>query len=631
MAHAPHQDNSSAIIIIIIIDNSNNNTGNAAIDTNMEHGMDGVDDIPNHAVGRRRILDPALELRPLRLHSCSGIHGISGSEMDHIQIQPTGQRHHQAHAAAMLHGLQDRLPHPFQMLSNDIASPVLLSERKNSSEPVLVMTRSDLPSSSASISTPTSTVGPLSTQRGAGRASRLRLLFQRCVPRINRHSISRQLTRCANRVIALVPGMLASGLCIVAMKTVSPMFIQIGTKDHHGGSDHLIIFSYADVTLASIVSWMATIGICISAVLNGFGSVSMPFTCLTGLFLRPVRLEMINRAESELQSIRMVLQSKRHELNEPSMMRQKSLLNMKNGFAASFSKSPSLRGFADMGDDIYQHKHAKRKEIDFLETLCGEMAEDIEEMKEVYRSASAARTSTGRVKSWIGIAFSIILLFRLYSAGVSMWYQHTANPKEWREHSDDIVTKVLLWFTGHHLVSIKDFSTLSQSLSLGLTIVLGVTQLRTFLRTVVVINRRFSKFYGRCHCMPSADVTPTSAQKLSTNNGGSGSSGTDDNAASNISINVISALLICYCLACIVLTKMMMPIKYSNEFWSAIDSSDPSYTIHDSMVNTIYAIAAMISASMFLIVLAIQRENSIRYNRFGGTAGKEAVYGADAC
>jgi hypothetical protein len=53
--------------------------------------------------------------------------------------------------------------------------------------------------------------------------------------------------------------------------------------------------------LSEAVSWLCAVGILLSALLNGFGSVSMPFSCLAGLFLQPIRTEAIVKAEVELQ------------------------------------------------------------------------------------------------------------------------------------------------------------------------------------------------------------------------------------------------------------------------------------------------------------------------------------------
>jgi hypothetical protein len=45
--------------------------------------------------------------------------------------------------------------------------------------------------------------------------------------------------------------------------------------------------------LSTAVSWIYALGIIVSAILNGFGSVSMPHNCLAGLYLEPIHPDAI--------------------------------------------------------------------------------------------------------------------------------------------------------------------------------------------------------------------------------------------------------------------------------------------------------------------------------------------------
>lgn len=68
--------------------------------------------------------------------------------------------------------------------------------------------------------------------------------------------------------------------------------------------------------LSVIVSWLCAVGLMISSLMNGFGSVSMPYSCLAGLCLKPVRPEVIAKLEGELKSVLEALGNKRATLRE---------------------------------------------------------------------------------------------------------------------------------------------------------------------------------------------------------------------------------------------------------------------------------------------------------------------------
>lgn len=240
---------------------------------------------------------------------------------------------------------------------------------------------------------------------------------------------------------------------------------------------------------------------------------------------------------------------------------------------------------------------------------------DIEEIKYSQSMAAAARSRTGRIKSWVGMVFSIILLVRLLNAGFSIWRSSTSWNADNTTHKmsrNDVVTTALLWLTGRDYLSQKRYMMLSQMVSLGLTAILSFSQVRMFLRTVTVVNRRLSSFWKKCWC-GAAGIA------------GTGNLGSSGGGSVSFHSQVIAGFLGCYSLACIVLIKMMLPTEFSDSFSAALGESD-IFIIHAGMVNLVFFSSAIISTTILGMLLGIQRQNNLRH---AATTADKAYYGPD--
>lgn len=356
--------------------------------------------------------------------------------------------------------------------------------------------------------------------------------------------------------------------------------------------------------LLRLVSWLCAVGILLSTVLNGFGSISLPYSCLAGLFLEPIPPDSVANAEIELEKAKATLEWKRKELESGRIPLP---------LGSSQSKKSIWRkvrsDFSDLGDEVNQRKKIMLTEIEFLETLIDEMSEDVEEMRHSQTISAKARSSAGRIRSWIGVAFSVLLLVRLFWAMSNVWNQYTLGVTLHRTSGVDPVTRILVWLSGHHVVNEGDLHTLSQFISLLLTAFLSFSQVRTFLQTARTVQRRLSNFYRRCYCKPrcrssKADASPSSASGLS-----------NSKHAWFFSL-LVSALMCCYCLACIVLTKMMLPFEYRSSFSNALNVSaeeNALFTIRSFAVDVAFSATAVLSGAVLAMILGIMRSNARRY------------------
>ena len=428
-------------------------------------------------------------------------------------------------------------------------------------------------------------------------------------PKTNQHQyspnqyISRRL-----RLFVVLGGTCGIVSVLGILSTIGPLIVQPPKENE-------------TTILSLIVSWICAVGLLISSILNGFGSVSLPYTTLSGLFLQQVRPDYIIKLEAELRSIHETLAKKRTMLKElkveiptlnPSRASNRSSLtgSSNNTFSMpSLLKQNSFNGFSELGDELKNRRQILQTEIGFMEDLVRETTFDLEELKYTQMTAAAARTSIGKTKSYVGIVFSLILLVRLFNAGFSICRSYGtllntdyALHHHKKSHSD-IVTTTLLWLTGHNYFSYNQYNTISQMVSLVLSAVLSFTQVRTFLRTATVVHRRLSGFYKTCFC--GSDTTNGMGSFSKTNH-------SDQKQSVNILWPVISGFLGCYSLACIVLIKMMLPERFSVAFSMALNETG-IFTIHSSIVNTVFFSSAVLSTAIFGMLLGIQRQNILNH------------------
>ncbi|VEU39953.1 unnamed protein product [Pseudo-nitzschia multistriata] len=428
-----------------------------------------------------------------------------------------------------------------------------------------------------------------------------------------------QLRSARQYFFAILGGSCGIMYTLKILSTIGPLVVQPPSE-------------YETNIISLVVSWICALGLLISAVLNGFGSVSLPYANLCGFFLQ-VRPDYITNLESELKSIESALSKKRRMEKElkveiPSLSPSKAT-NRTGSSSNAFSMSSILtlkttsNGFSELGDELRIRRQILQTEISFMEDLLRETKLDLEELKESQVTAAAARSSMGKNKSYVGILFSVILLVRLLIAGFSIFRSYgtlltkgyaSDHHRHKKPHSD-IVTIILLWLTGHNYFSHNQYAMISQMVSLILSAVLSFSQVRLFLRNATIVHRRLSRFSKKCFNGGGAMDGVGSSAKDSL----------DRKSTVRILWPIISAFLGCYSLACIVLIKMMLPKRFSVAFSKAMGEKG-IFTIHSSMVDMVFFSSAVLSAGILGMLLGIQRQNISRHaniltQRGGNVAG----------
>jgi The Golgi pH Regulator (GPHR) Family N-terminal len=442
--------------------------------------------------------------------------------------------------------------------------------------------------------------------------------------------------------------------------------------------------------LLHCIKSLCAVGVIISTILNGFGSISLPYTCVAGLFVEPIPHDVIRNAEVELEQIKVNLNNKVLDFTTLSNDTMTVPLGSVNSSSGSHSASPPKasssfwittqkkrgirRNFSDFTSDATLQQRQKATslstEIEFLETLIDDMTNNVDEMRYAQSISYDARTTFGRLRSYMGIFFSILLLSRLMAAFTNVGNHYfTARgilPSFWRHQPTasitprtniDLVTQIVLWISGRNVATTESLHTISQCISLSLTAMLSISQMRVFLRTITNMQRRMNNLYRKCYCQPLrfgcndrtnihhrrrkmklstsfTDATIASYMSLQSNQSPNSSSDSsipgnrNHDGSSSISpddniwflSHPISFFLCCYCLACVVLTKMMLPLEYRTNFSNALLFLTSSNNHHTVMTNTIfairtytidvlYSITALVSGTILAITLSFMRSN----------------------
>ncbi|KAL3787536.1 hypothetical protein HJC23_013745 [Cyclotella cryptica] len=305
------------------------------------------------------------------------------------------------------------------------------------------------------------------------------------------------------------------------------------------------------------------LGMIIASVINGFGCASMPHAHLVGKYLKPTSSAVLAKVEEDYFYAVKVLEEKTVVLS--------GLMRM------------SMNGTVE-SNQVRQ----LRQEINFMENLVGDMSDDIEEMKHSQELALKARTKFGRISWILGMVFSIILVIRVALAASSILVTPRVSDSSSmpRQHRDPITT-ILMWLTGHHVVSDEQYELYLQGTSLMLAAFLTLSQVRAFFRCMSALGRKLSLLF--CISM-------------------------DENQKSigDISLLLSSFVMGCYFLSCVVVIKMSLPIECRSSFSTAVGKLD--FRFNSALLNTVFCTSTCTSALVLGFLFGIKRNNSERYN-----------------
>ena len=188
------------------------------------------------------------------------------------------------------------------------------------------------------------------------------------------------------------------------------------------------------------------------------------------------------------------------------------------------------------------------------------MSDDIDEMKHAQQLALKARTTLGRILWVLGIVFSIILVVRVVLAALSIL---RVSNKSISPRRDDPITMIVLWLTGHHIVSDEQYNIYLQGTSLILAGLLTISQVRNFFRVVGALGRKLSQMTGFTFDTKS------------------------DKMMGEVSLLMSSFVMGCYFLSCVVVIKITLPLEYRSSFSAAVGNLN-DFGFNSTLLNMVF-------------------------------------------
>lgn len=425
----------------------------------------------------------------------------------------------------------------------------------------------------------------------------------------------------------LIGAVLGATTSFIFLRAVGP-FVAAGSTAASLAEGPRQQHRHLHLLLRDLVSRICALGVFLSQLLNGFGSVSLPYSCLSGRYLEPIDARTLADATESYKFLRKDADDKRRALADlrarrsndlPVMLVENDLPSLPFDVRRRCLSSGTSGGRTQRLGDAAEE--SLRREVEFMDALSEELADDIEHMKDLRRDAAAARTRLGRVRGWVGAVFSVVLLVRVAlsvfgllraSNGVERGDRATEMMNVTPDISPrrkDPITMILLWMVGRDLLDREggDFDAAAQGASLVLTAFLSVTQVRTFLRVAGALSRRVRGwlFFDCSRRRGDASV----AASLS-------------NPTKDAGTYLAASVLGCYFLACVVLMKRNLPAEHRSAFSTAlggggsVNGPDDLIAFDIRVTNGTFAASALVSVFALGSLLGIRRQNSAAHNLY---------------
>jgi hypothetical protein len=375
--------------------------------------------------------------------------------------------------------------------------------------------------------------------------------------------------------------------------------------------------------LQKIISRICAFGLTISSALNGFGSVSLPYSFLVGYFHEPISPRHIANAEEELQKIHSLLQYQKRCSSTTAASSSNKWFESTTSTSTLIRRSvPSSKLDNDNNNskpccssDTNNHD----REIATIEELYEDLTRELEEMRSIAKASSSSSSSnilcSGHLFQLLGVMFSMVLILRLCLATTTIlsfsWrkYRTASISNYYSVHYGsaperlDPITRTLTWLAGHNLVSIEKFHNFSQVVCLIVAFGLSYSQVGNFLRIVFELNRRFHKCF---FCIVSRPKGEEVFQE-------SNSTQQQRHYGRYLYFyypNIVSIIMGSYFLSCVVVIGTNLPKEFRAPLVYALQGA--TFSFNPWYLDLIYTISATITLILFASITGIRRQNSMK-------------------
>ena len=374
-------------------------------------------------------------------------------------------------------------------------------------------------------------------------------------------------------------------------------------------------------SLAVFVSRISNIGVLLSTLLNGFGSVSLPYSLFMAIYMKNyLTPQNLHRKEADLLRTRVFMEEKKEKI--ASLLSGRNHLNIQSGSSPSspslsstpsksFRKSNALsvlhprnfwkRKSSTSKDDenVEATTIALGKEINRLETICAEQEEDLSEMKEMINASKMSIFGMKSLGQFLGGLFTIILWIRVSNAiRICFKTSDTTTRGRW-----DFISTVLNWLVQKELLVKEHYDIFSQCLSFLLTVYLSMSQIKTFSRMISGFRRRWKSFVSFFFPQKHDYLEK---MKYSSSSSTNISGEVMNSRASGIGDLLTNLVMGSYFLSCVVILKMTIPADYGVDFWEALGGVQ--IHLDTRLTNEVFLFSVISSGIVLGLTVQIQKE-----------------------
>jgi len=394
-------------------------------------------------------------------------------------------------------------------------------------------------------------------------------------------------------------------------------------------------YSVLQFVLATLVSRISNVGVLLSTLLNGFGSVSLPYSFFMAIYMKNILTpENLSRKEADLLRTTCFLEKKKEKLQSYSSPKNNhldipsdaSFHDLSPSSITSQSSHTSRSRFwnrkpSQEKDQISSYEHygevqALEKEIKRLESIRTEQEDDYNEFKEMISASTIEIFGLKTLGKVLGAIFTVVLWIRVSNAvRICMSMVEQSFNEQPEGINTDIISLTLNWLIDKELLVEDHYKILSQVLSFLLTIYLSISQVASFSRMRSNLRKKWRGCIG--FFWEENNVTNGHVQK--TKEFGKLSSIND--CIGELLMNFVMGS---YFLSCVVLLKINLPGYYGMEFWDALGR--PHFFLDRKMINVVFLISVGISAIVLGVSLRKQTLSSKMDATFSSIALDSLLY-----
>jgi len=327
----------------------------------------------------------------------------------------------------------------------------------------------------------------------------------------------------------------------------------------YGGRRLLSLF-FTSVCVKFLLPSFYKLGLLLCTTIDGIGSVLLPSKYISGIFFHSIKEHDIKQMEDEHRQLcrwykeLTVEEEKTCEFHFHKFSIGKDAIRSK----ASCSEPNRLFG----SNIIYRipfvsnisHAQSLNRECiipndaRILQALIQDLENDILETKEIRQMRLDSQTLTGKLKVACGLMLSAILILRVIMALKVILPSQRKYSDSYRRQ--DPISTILLWFMGQSIISKDDYATLSEVISLVLSVFLSSSQIRTFLRLINTLMNNCKR--------ESENSREFLFDEISVN------------ARGDFILMAAAFMMGCYFLSCVTLIKRSLPVQFNNAFFESI-------------------------------------------------------------